>query len=241
MSARRLVVLAILSISGIGCAHRARPAGTSKVFDAQIAARWSTSRFAVERAVDPRKPGDFAVFKVSGMLLDEPRTISERVVAREGAIVVVDYDLTSTSGGHETLRVSFDAVRAFDDGVFAVSRLSLGAEQPMEVAAFESFMNATMLTSDVVDHGEVFRTPTFVREVDGRSFDCEESSARVTVRGVGATRTSTICADLAWGEVESEIVDDDGDVLHHAELVELGESDPHRPIYVAKGAPRWLY
>lgn len=211
------------------------------MFDARVAARWTSSHFAVERSVDPRKPGDFAVFKVSGTLLEEPRTIAERVVAREGAIVVLDYDVTSASGARESLRVRFDAVRAFDDGVFAVSRLSLGAEQPVEVAAFESFMNATLLTTDVVDHGEVFRTPPFVREVDGRSFDCEESSARVTVRGLGATRTSTTCNALPWGEVESELVDDDGEVLHHAELVELGESDPHQPIYVAKAPSRWLY
>jgi hypothetical protein len=232
-------------MAALGCAQRAKPAtvggtsGTSKVFDAKVAKNWASTPFAFERAIDPRKPGDFAVFRVSGLLVDEPRTIAERVVAREGATLVVDYDVTSVSGGRDTFRVSFDAVGADDEAVFAVSRVALGAETPVEVSTFTSIMNATAL--EIVDHGEVFRTPSFVREVDGRSFDCEETSDHVTIGGLGAIQTSTFCPALHWGAVESEIVTDDGEVLQRTELVELGESDPSKPIYVAKFAPRWIY
>jgi hypothetical protein len=246
MVTRSLISFAFASLAALslGCAHRAKPAtttGSSKVFDADVAKRWASAPFAFERAIDPRKPGDFAVFRVSGLLVDEPRTIAERVVAREGAILVVDYDVTSASGARESLRVSFDAVGSEDEAVFAVSRIALGAETPVEVAAFTSLMNATGLAADIVDHGEVFRTPPFVREIDGRSFDCEESSNHVTIGGLGAIKTSTFCAALHWGAVESEIVTDEGDVLERTELVELGESDPSKPIYVAKFAPRWMY
>jgi len=238
------LVLTAISASTIACAHRAtKPvtAVTSKVFDANVAKNWASAPFAFERAIDPRKPGDFAVFRVSGLLVDEPRTIAERVVAREGATLVVDYDVTTPSGGRDTFRVSFDAVGAEDEAVFAVSRVALGAETPVEVATFTSFMNATTLAAELVDHGEVFRTPPFVREVDGRSFDCEESSHHVTLGGLGAIQTSTTCPALRWGAVESEIVTDEGEVLQRSELVELGESDPSKPIYVAKFAPRWIY
>lgn len=242
MITRSIFIASAFSLVALGCAHGAKRATSSpSVFDVKIAANWASSPFAFERAIDPRKPGDFAVFRVSGLLLDEPRTIAQRVVAREGAVLVVDYDVTSASGVRDTLRVSFDAVGGTDDAVFAVSRVSLGAETPVEVAAFSSLMSDTMLLSGVVDHGEVFRTPPFVREIDGRSFECEEASALVTIGGLGATRATTICPALRWGPVESEIIGDEGEVLHRSELVEIGESDPSKPIYVASGTPRWLY
>ena len=247
MITRPAFALAVASFAALGCAagsHGARPSTTgasSKVFDAKVAKNWASAPFAFERAVDPRKPGDFAVFRVSGLLVDEPRTIAQRVVAREGATLVVDYDVTTASGARDTFRVSFDAVGEADEAVFAVSRIALGAETPIEVATFTSFMDTTTFASELVDHGEVFRTPPFVREVDGRSFDCEESSNHVTLGGLGAIQTQTVCPALHWGAVESEIVTDDGEVLQRRELVELGESDPSKPIYVAKFAPRWIY
>jgi hypothetical protein len=244
LSAIVVASLAVAAFAALGCARSAKPTTAptrSKVFDTDVAKRWASTPFAFERSIDPRKPGDFAVFRVSGLLVDEPRTIAERVVAREGAILVVDYDVTSSSGTHETLRVSFDAVGAEDEAVFAVSRVALGEETPVEVAAFASLLDATNLGDTIVDHGEVFRTPPFVREIDGRSFDCEESSNHVTIGGLGAIKTSTVCPALRWGAVESEIVTDEGEVLQRSELVELGESDPSKPIYVAKFAPRWMY
>ena len=231
-----------LCLAGFGCAtSKAGPPKGRTIFDARAVARYAIAPRSIEPALDPRRPGDFAVFRVTGALLDEPRTLTQRVIARQGAVLVMDYDVAFASGVRDSLRVSIDLVAQKSDAVFAVSRIALDAEQEVAVGALDTLLSGTSLGADLVEHEEVFRTPAFLRTVGDRELECEESSTRVTVRGVDATRSAKTCAELAWGPIEEEIVADDGSVLHRRELVELGESDPRKPIFVAAASTRWMY
>lgn len=171
--------------------------------------------------LDPRKPGDFAVFSIVGSFRVEPATFTERVIAREGGTLVVDYELADVTG-KEHLRVSLDLASANPSERFG---------EPTEAAAFEALRARTTL--DVKLGQELFATGVVTRTLGGKAHDCQETIHRVFVGAREATQTSTSCDGFVWGDVETEIVGDDGEVLYRRELLEIGESDPSKPIFVA--------
>ena len=207
---------------------------TKSVFDAKAVAQYAFGGKPSGGApFDPRKPGDFAVFRVSGSFQPEPMTLTERVAAREGTTLVMDYEIVKASGTRESLRVGMDLVAAKADTVFGVARV------PAAVAdrkALETLMSKTLVTMEIFD--EVFRTPTIACEVGGKKIECETTTYRVVVmNGTSSAREGTLTVttsdEFAWGSLDAEVIADDFEVLYRRELAETGQSDPAKPIFVA--------
>jgi hypothetical protein len=207
---------------------------TASIFDAKAVARYAFGgKPSGSTTFDPRKPGDFAVFRVSGSFQPEPMTLTQRVAAREGATLIMDYELVKASGARESLRVGMDLVAARADTVFGVART------PAAVAdrkSLELLMSKTMVTMEIFD--EVFRTPTIACDVSGKKIECETTTYRVVVmNGTSSAREGTLTITTSdqfpWGSLDAEVIADDFEVLYRRELAETGTSDPTKPIFVA--------
>ena len=204
------------------------------IFDAKAVAQYAFGGKRTEGTpFDPRKPGDFAVFRVSGSFQPEPMTLTERVAAREGATLVMDYELVKASGARESLRVGMDLVAAKADTVFGVARVPAAVE---DRKSLETLMSKTLVTMEIFD--EVFRTPAIACDVSGAKIECETTTYRVVVQnGTSTAREGTLTIttsdDFPWGSLDAEVIADDFEVLYRRELAETGASDPKKPLFVA--------
>jgi hypothetical protein len=227
-----------LALGLTACAGATSPApvkhATPSIFDVKAVAQYAFGgKSAHGTPFDPRKPGDFAVFRVSGSFQPEPMTLTERVAAREGAMLVMDYEIVKASGTRESLRVGMDLVAARADTVFGVARVPAASA---DRKALETLMNKTLVTMEIFD--EVFKTPSIACDVGGKKIECETTTYRVVVmNGTSSAREGTLTIttsdEFPWGSLDAEVIADDFEVLYRRELAEIGASDPSKPIFVA--------
>src|SRR5690349_4725633 len=101
---RTLFTLATASILALGCGHAAEsrgalaPARASTTLTRRPAAKAGVPTPAVGIDAEPaaatatlRAPGDFVVYRFTGSFRATPLTLTERVVARKGSILTIDY------------------------------------------------------------------------------------------------------------------------------------------------------
>jgi len=171
-------------------------------------------------AADARQPGDYVAYRFTGAFRKAPLTLTQRIVAREGDVIVVDLTLEA-EGAREALRVRMSDEAAKRGEILGVARLTeAGEERPATLAAYERLMAKTLLTADA-NEAELDREPATV-EVGGRQLSCQRVSYRVRIGGRAAT-LSTLQSDVfAWGDVGGEITAEDGRLLYRAEVIELG-------------------
>jgi hypothetical protein len=169
-----------------------------------------------------RAPGDFVVYRFTGTFRRTPLTLTERVVARRGALVTLD--LSAAEGAaREDLRVRIDEGSPTRNEVVSVARLDHGVETPSTVEAYEALMARTALAADGND--ALLRTEEITVDVGGAALPAKQTTYRVRVGKRQATLRTLESAAFVWGDVGGEITATDGKVLYRAEVVDAGHDD----------------
>ncbi len=235
-----LVSVAALSLVAVGCGRGAvgssdpaHPANVTTPAAAHAALAGSRApakgdALAMASAAVARKPGDYAVFRFTGAFHKGNLVLTERVIAVEGATLVLEVTLTETSPkgavAEETLRVKIDQKVGGRGEVYGVSRVQKGALVPAEVADWEALMAKTIVAADANE--ETLSTETVTVDVAGKSAAAQKTTYKVLVGTKAATMTVTQSDDFLWGDLGGEIVTTDGTLLYRAELVESGSAPP---------------
>jgi hypothetical protein len=188
------------------------PASRSEQTTEAVASAASTGR---------RQPGDFVVQRFSGSYLRTPLVLTQRVLAREGATIVVE--VTADRGRDKrTMRVRLNDAGGTEKELVGAAWLLDGAEKAAPPAAYDKLLASTVLA---VDRNEA----TLARQavditVSGVSLRALRTSYRVRVGGQLATMNTLESEGFSWGDLGGEIVTSNGEVLYKAELVELGHA-----------------
>ncbi|WP_437935408.1 hypothetical protein [Sorangium sp. So ce341] len=191
---------------------------------------------AAEEAPPARAPGDYVAYRFSGSFRKTPLLLTQRVVAREGDVLVVDVTLED---GKETeaLRVRMSDAPSRRGEILGAAWIDGGAERPATLAAYDAMMAKTALAAD--ENEEVLGTEAVNVEVGGGAIACQKTSFRVRIGRTKATMRTLQSDDFAWGDVGGEITAEDGRVLYRAELVDRGHADarPSAPAAAAGAEP----
>jgi hypothetical protein len=178
-----------------------------------------------------RAVGDFVVFKFTGSFHKGSITLTERVVAKEGAVIVIDYTMVETTPSkkgaitkEETLRAKIDTTVGSRGEVFGVQKFEKGVATPAEVADWEAMMAKTVVVADANE--QTYGTEEIDLKVGQKSVTADRTVYKVLIGNKSATMSITASDSFAWGDLAGEIVTDDGNVLYKAELVESGHTLP---------------
>jgi hypothetical protein len=172
-------------------------------------------------APSARTPGDFVVYRFSGSFRKAPLTLTERVIARSGSVLTIDF--TATDGkDREELRVRIDDGTAARE-VVSVARLVHGVEKPATVEAYDALMARTALAAD--SNEALVGTEDVTVDVGGASLAAKQTTYRVRVGKRQATLRTIESALFPWGDVGGEITTGNGQLLYRAEVVEAGHDD----------------
>jgi len=235
----RTIALGI-AVFALGCGgtvtNTAAKAPTIPAIAKEALAGKRTTKEAATTAVkssglSERSVGDFVVFRFSGTFRKGSITLTERVVAKEGAVIVVDYTMVETTPSPKgavtkelTLRAKIDTTVGSRGEVFGVQKIDKGVATPAEVADWEAMMAKTVLVADANE--ETYGTEEVDVKVGKHEVTADRTVYKVLVGNKTATMTITSSDAFAWGDLGGEIVADDGTVLYRAELVESGHILP---------------
>jgi hypothetical protein len=230
---RILLALATASIFALGCGraaldHQPAAPAASPAVPAEAKAQSDTkAEEAKEEIAEPaaaataRAPGDFVVYRFSGSTYHKPLTLTQRVVARDGAVVTIDLALVDGDKKDE-LRVKIDEASPSKNEVVSVARLVGGAEKPATLEAYEAMMLRTTLSAD--QNEALVGTEDVTVDVGGAAVPAKRTTYRVRVGKKQATLKTLESSAFAWGDVGGEIVTTTGKVLYKAEVVEAGHA-----------------
>ncbi len=179
-----------------------------------------------------RKAGDYIVFQYSGSFRKTPLTLTERVVAKEGTVLVIDFTLTEGKK-EETLRVRMDFAPGGRGEIFDIARMDKGVEKPASKDAYDAMMAKTIVVADANE--EDLGTEDVNVEVSGKSINAKKTSYRVVVGKSSATMSITAADGFAWGDLGGEIKTKDGALLYRAQLVDMGSAPATGDTVIAKG------
>lgn len=181
---------------------------------------------------EARKPGDFVVYRFSGSFRKAPLTLTERVVAREGAVLVIDMTLADDAGKKDELRVRFSDDSASRGDVISVARVDGGAERPATIEAYEALMAEVALAAD--QNEALLGTEDATVDVGGTPLPCRRTSYQVKVGKRQATMHTLESDAFAWGDLGGEITAKDGTVLYRAEILEVGNKSTPKNDAIAR-------
>jgi hypothetical protein len=235
---RPLLTLATASILALGCGRAAldraaaapAPAAleTAPTAKAPAPAPSEDAKPGVGVEVDSaatpsavRMPGDFVVYRFTGSFRRKPLTLTERVVARKGAVLTIDL-VVAEGDQREELRVRIDEASPTRNEVIGVARLVRGVEKPATVEAYEALMARTVLAAD--SNEALVGTEEVTVEIGGATIPAKRTTYRVRVGKRHATLQTLESPAFAWGDVGGEITAG-GKVLYRAEVVEAGHDD----------------
>ncbi|MGK4002613.1 hypothetical protein WMF31_08315 [Sorangium sp. So ce1036] len=179
-------------------------------------------RPSAQGAAVARAPGDYVAYRFSGSFRKTPLLLTQRVVAREGDVLVVDMTLADDQET-ESLRVRMSDAPGRRGEILGAAWLDGGAERPATLAAYEAMMEKTTLAAD--ENEAVLGSEAVSVDVGGAPIACQETSFRVRIGRTKATMRTLQSDDFAWGDVGGEITTEDGRVLYRAELVDRGHAD----------------
>lgn len=169
-----------------------------------------------------RAPGDFVVFRFSGSFRKAPLTLSERVVARKGDTIVVDFT-AEEKGKKQELRVKMNDAPGHRGEVLSVATIENGATKPATIAAFDALMAKTTLAAD--QNESTLASESVTIEAGSAKLACKKTTYLVKVGKKTATMRTLESDAFAWGDVGGDITASDGKTLYRAELVEMGHDD----------------
>jgi hypothetical protein len=233
---RILSVLATASIFVVGCGQAAlpqvatAPAAPAPALAAAPAAPATTDaakdEIGGEAAPAPapasRMPGDFVVYRFTGSFRKTPLTLTEKVVARRGALLTIDFAAREGDAA-EDLRVTFDEASPSHSEVVRVARLEGGVEKASTPEAYEALMGRTSLSAD--ENEALLGTDDVTVDVGSAQVPAKRTTYRVRVGKKQATLRTLESAAFAWGDVGGELTATSGKVLYRAEVVEAGHDD----------------
>ena len=233
---RTLVSLATASIFALGCGHAAGIPGAlaprPSAAEAPAAARapaGDAPRAAVESEAAPvapapaRMPGDFGVYRFTGSFRSGPLTLTQRVIAREGSIVTIDFTAVEGTHQRQALRVRIDEASPTHNEVLSVASVTRGVERLASYEAYEALMASTTLAAD--SNEAVVGIDEVSVDVGGTSVPARQTTYRVRVGKHHATLRTLESGTFVWGDVGGEITADGGKVLYRAEVIEAGHDD----------------
>jgi hypothetical protein len=211
----------VLSVLMAACAP---PLRTAPVEDASALASSLTLVRTADEASSPMSlPGDYAVYRLSGSYRSEPATVVQRVVSRSGGVLVLDVTIEETD--------RTDALRLrVDDGarrgeLLSVGRLRGGRPEPFGVAAYEARMAELVPAADDSE-GELGRTAEVYR-AGGTELFALRTDYRVRLGVQHGTLTTYGVSSFPGETLGGKLVTDDGTVVYHAQLVEVGNQQPN--------------
>jgi hypothetical protein len=231
---RILLALATASIFAMGCGRAALDQGAaapapspakvetaaSKAPETTLASAETKSDVAdAAPAAGARMPGDFVVYRFSGSFRKTPLTLTQRVIARKGQELTIDF-LAVEGSDREELRVTLDET---SHEVKSVKLLDHGVEKATDLDAYGSLMARTALAAD--QNEALLGTEEVSVDVGGASVSAKKTTYRVRVGKRQATMHTLESTSFAWGDVGGEITTDKGKVLYRAEVVEAGHDD----------------
>ncbi|HSC88291.1 MAG TPA: hypothetical protein VLC09_13505 [Polyangiaceae bacterium] len=174
----------------------------------------------VER-VEGRRVGDVLVHRFVGSYTREPLQLTERVVAHEPGLWVIDYEL-SQGDDVRSLRARLSER---SERVLTVSRVVGEEEVPVDATELREMMARTAFAPD--RNGGVVGQEKQTCLIGPSEFDCEVAHYRVFV---GEREASlTVKKSEALGrDLGGEIVALDGTIIYRAELIERvrGSGEP---------------
>lgn len=173
-----------------------------------------------------RRVGDYVVFKFTGTFRKGALTLIEKIVAKEGTILVVDYTLVETGAKgvtkEHTLRVKMDQKIGGRGEIFGVQKLENGQHVEGTLEDFEALMAKTVVVADAND--ETIGSEDITVDVAGKALAAQKTSYKVKIGKKAATMTITQSDAFLWGDLAGEIVSADGTVVYRAELVDSGSA-----------------
>jgi hypothetical protein len=239
-----LLCVALLSTLAVGCGRAAvqpqAQAPSSKTAQAKApeAALSEEKGSELTEAAAPaaaqapgRAPGDFVVHRFSGTFREAPITLTQRIVAREGDLLVIDMTLEEGSS-KQVIRVRMDDSPEKRGEVVSVARLDGAREKPASVELYDEVMAKTVLAAD--QNEEVLGSEALTVDVGGAPMQAQKTSYRVKLGKLRATLKTVQSDSFAWGDLSGEITTASGDVVYRAELVEAGRGDAPKPPVVAQ-------
>lgn len=177
-----------------------------------------------EQPVQRREPGDFVVYRIAAKHLPSPVMVTQRVVERHGARLIIDQTIDD---GYEPieLRLRVDDEPYGSNTIRSVARLEQGVQLPYGSAAYRDLMDALAPPVDQ-QLGRLGGGRTSVH-VGESIVPCESTSYRVTVDGRQASMTVLQSLSFAWGDIGGVLRDGKGRELYSAQIVDLGETPMH--------------
>lgn len=170
-------------------------------------------------AAHARMPGDYVVYRFSGAFRKTPLTLTQKVVARDGALVTVELTLKDGDAA-QTLQVKFDEASPSRHEVVSVARIEGGAAIPAGVEVYEALLTRTTLVAD--QNEALVGTEDVTLDVGGAQVPAKRTTYKVRVGKQLATLSTLESAVFVWGDVGGEIIGARGKVLYKAEVVEAG-------------------
>lgn len=237
---RAALTASTLSLLVVGCGQAAMPAAVATTNAPAHAFRSEAPEADVVVAEKPenpalaRKPGDFVVFRYTGSFRKTPLTLTERVIAREGSVLVIDFTLTEGKKD-ETLRVRMDFTPGGRGEIYDIARVEKGIEKPATKDAYEAMMAKTIMFADANE--EDLGTDDVKIKVGEQTLACKQTHYRVLVGKTSAVMSITQAENasgFAWGDVGGQITGKDGALLYRAELVDMGTAEIESDTVMAK-------
>jgi hypothetical protein len=209
------------------------PAPAAAAPDAEKAEAIDATALTAAPAVGARTPGDFVVYRFTGSFRKAPLTLTEKVVARSGALVTID--LAAQEGeARQELRVTIDEASPSHNEVVSVARIEGGLPKPATVEAYEALMARTALAAD--QNEALLGTEDVSVDVGGASMPARKTTYQVRVGKKHAVMRTFESAAFAWGDVGGDITAN-GKVLYRAEVVEAGHDDATAKAAAAMATP----
>lgn len=246
---RTLLTFALASLLATGCARANLAPAKAAASESAAEPKAKVTDEAVEKAAPSpeakateaaettgaRKAGDFIVYRFSGSFRKAPITLTERVIARNAAVLTVDITVEAGETKRQ-LRVKIDEASAVKNDVVAVSLLEDGVETPAGIEAYEALLAETALAAD--ENQAMLGAEDAMLDVGGAPIPVRKTSYRVRVGKKQATLRTVESEGFAWGDLGGEITALNGKVLYRAEVVELGHSDGAKGVATAQADKR---
>jgi len=167
-----------------------------------------------------KNPGDFVVLRYSGSYRKAPVTLTERVLSRQGGVVLMELSLIEGKKT-QTLRAHIDTAGGAEQ-VLDVTRVEGGKETAAPIAAYDQMMQKTMPDVDVNE--ETLGSEDAIADLGGNRVGGKTTRYKVRVAGKPATMSIFHAEGFAWGDVAGEIAGKDGKLIYKAEVVEVGSN-----------------
>jgi hypothetical protein len=166
-----------------------------------------------------RQAGDYVVHRFTGSYRKRPVTLTQRVIERDGDVLVIDVTIEDGSRT-KTLRVRLDDAPFSTGEILSVARLEGGVQRPFGVAAFDKLMNEVALGVD--DNEGILDTRPVTFSLPNGEIACTRTTYRVRIGNDAAVMRTVSAQGFVWGDVAGEIRTEDGKLLYKTEIVDIG-------------------